>query len=163
MLKPTVQVHREEHALVAEFWDCLRLDPAPVKELRNKYEAHLQSHGRPTLVIDLLGVVFAGSAALGLFVTLQRLVRQRGGHVVFCNVYPTVLEVFRISKLDAMFVFVSDRPTALTMAARFDEPGPDGANGTPEPQPPNPGPDEPRPPRDSHNESLFRRQRRRKL
>src|SRR3954452_15759133 len=68
MLKPTVQIHNEEQALVAEFWDCLRLDQAPVKELRNKYEAHLRSNGPPMLVLDLLGVGFAGSAALGLFV-----------------------------------------------------------------------------------------------
>jgi len=128
MLNPTVQVHHEAHALVAEFWDCLRLDPAPVKEIRSKYEAHLRSNGRPMLVVDLLGVGFAGSAALGLFVTLQRLVRQSGGQIIFCNVDPTVFEVFRISKLDSMFVFVSDRPAALAMAASFDESA--EANGT---------------------------------
>jgi anti-anti-sigma factor len=160
-LKPTVQVHREAHALVAEFWDCLRLDPAPVKELRSKYEAHLQAQGRPTLVVDLLGVAFAGSASLGLFVNLQKLVRQRGGQLVFCNVDPSVFEVFRISKLAALFVFVSDRPTALTKAAGFDESA--ASNGTAPPTPTNPAPDEPRTARDSHNESLFRRQRRRKL
>src|SRR5207302_3478667 len=113
MLKPSIQVHTEEHALVAEFWDCLRLDPAPVKEIRSKYEDHLRSNGRPMLVVDLLGVGFAGSAALGLFLTLLRLVRQRGGQILFCNVDPTITEVFRISKLDSMFQFVADRPAAL--------------------------------------------------
>ena len=64
MMKPSVEVHTDEHALVAEFWECLRLDPAPVRELRSKYEAHVRSGGRPILVVDLLGVVYAFSTAL---------------------------------------------------------------------------------------------------
>src|SRR5687768_8525955 len=32
MLKPTVEVRIEGGVLVAEFWDCLRLDPTPVME-----------------------------------------------------------------------------------------------------------------------------------
>jgi anti-anti-sigma factor len=163
MLKPTVQVHTEEHALVAEFWECLRLDPAPVKEIRSKYEAHLRSNGRPMLVVDLLGVGFAGSAALGLFVTLQRLVRQWGGQIIFCNVDPTVHEVFRISKLDSMFVFVSDRPAALALAASLDDES-DGPDSPPVPSPPPaPRPPEPGSARNSGAESLLRKHRRRKL
>src|SRR3954453_1588181 len=139
---PTVTVKKEAHALVAEFWECSRLDPAPVREIRSKYEAHIRSKGRPMLVVDLLGVVFAGSASLGHFVMLQRLVRQSGGQIIFCNVDLTVFEAFRISKLDSMFVFVSDRPAALALAASLDEPdgGSDGGNGTPAPLPTAPTP-----------------------
>ena len=72
MLKPSVQIHNMDGILVAEFWDCLRLDPAPVQDLRKHVEAHLQAKGRPELVVDLSGVSFAGSAALGNFVALQR-------------------------------------------------------------------------------------------
>jgi anti-anti-sigma factor len=120
MMKPSVEVHTEEHALVAEFWECLRLDPAPVRELRSKYEAHLRANGRPMLVVDLLGVGFAFSTALGQFVSLQRLVRQKGGQIIFCNVDHMVSEVFRISKLEKMFQFVADRPAALVLAAQLD-------------------------------------------
>jgi anti-anti-sigma factor len=161
MLKPTVQVHDEPQALVAEFWDCLRLDPAPVKELRSKYEAHLRTNGRPMLVIDLLGVVFAGSAALGLFVTLVRLVRQNGGRIIFCNVDPTVYEVFRISRLDSMFEFVHDRPAALDLASRLALDA--DRNGSPAPDPMAPPLPQSGPPRNSGAESLLRKHRRRKL
>jgi anti-anti-sigma factor len=113
MLKPTVQVHNEDGILIAEFWDCLRLDPAPVQDLRRHYEAHLQRPGRPELVVDLSGVGFAGSAALGNFVALHRMVRANGGRIVFCNVEPTVAEVFRASKLESLFAFVTDRAAAL--------------------------------------------------
>src|SRR6516162_2059461 len=113
MLKPSVQVHNTDGILIAEFWECLRLDPAPVQDLRRHYEAHLQQGGRPELVVDLSGVGFAGSAALGNFVALQRLVRQKNGRLVFCNVDPTVAEVFRASKLESLFEFAADRAAAL--------------------------------------------------
>ena len=45
MLKPSVQIHNENGILIAEFWDCWRLDPAPVQELRARYEAHLRKRG----------------------------------------------------------------------------------------------------------------------
>jgi anti-anti-sigma factor len=98
---------------VAEFWDCLRLDPAPVQALRDHFDAHLRKGGRPDLVIDLLGVGFAGSAALGGFVALQRVARAKGGRMVFSNTDPTVLEVFRVSKLEGLFTFAPDRAAAL--------------------------------------------------
>ncbi len=112
MLKPAVQTHDIGGILVAEFWDCFRLDPAPVLQLRNNYEAHLRKAGRPDLVVDLSGVGYAGSAALGNFVALHRIVRPSGGRIVFCNVDPTVAEVFRASKLESLFEFFSDRDAA---------------------------------------------------
>jgi anti-anti-sigma factor len=113
MLKPSLETRKVDGILVAEFWDCLRLDPAPVQDLRTHYESHLKGQGRPGIVIDLSGVGFAGSAALGNFVALQRLARQNGGRIVFCNVDPTVGEVFRASKLESLFEFATDRAAAL--------------------------------------------------
>src|SRR6516165_10639029 len=126
MLKPSVQVHNVEGILIAEFWECLRLDPAPVQDLRNHYEAHLQQRGRPELVVDLSGVGFAGSAALGNFVALHRRVRQSGGRIVFCNVDPTVAEVFRASKLESLFHFTADRAAAIR--AISEHPGADSGD-----------------------------------
>jgi anti-anti-sigma factor len=116
MLKPKVEVRDESGVLVAEFWDCLRLDPAPVQDLKVKLQDHLRRKGRPELVVDMKGVGFAGSAALGGFLTLHRTVKPLGGRVIFCNVDATVFEVFRVSKLDSFFAFVADVPAALALA-----------------------------------------------
>jgi anti-anti-sigma factor len=144
MLKPRVQVRTEGGVLIAEFWDCLRLDPAPVSDLRKEFDVHLRAQGRPEVVVDLNGVVFAGSAALGGFLALNRLARQKGGHVVFCRVDPNVYEVFRVSKLVPLFIFEADVPAALVAVDRppppreEPEPGPanppgDGSTGTSRP------------------------------
>jgi anti-anti-sigma factor len=152
MLKPSVEVKNENGVLVAEFWDCLRLDPAPVRDLRQHFETHLKAKGLPDLVVDLRGVVFAGSAALGGFLALQRLARQQAGRVVFCEVDDNVLEVFRISKLMPMFHFVPDRAAALALVARPAAEGPETTplpdDGEP-PAPPRPGPASPPAPRSS--------------
>ena len=102
--------------MVGEFWDCLRLDSSAVQSLRTKYEEHIRAGGWPVLVVDLLGVAFAGSASLGHFVALHRVARQKNGRLIFCNVDPTVFEVFRVSKLESLFGFVSDREAALAQA-----------------------------------------------
>lgn len=120
MLKPSVQIHVENGIFLAEFWECLRLDLGAVQDLKSKYEVHLRSGGSPEVVVDLLGVGFAGSAVLGYFVGLQRLARTKRGRVIFCNVDPTVFEVFRVSKLDALFSFTADRPAALERARKLD-------------------------------------------
>lgn len=138
MLKPSVQIHNMDGILLAEFWDCWRLDPAPVQDLRKHYEAHLQAGGRPELVVELSGVGFAGSAALGNFVALHRVVRQHGGRIVFCAVEPTVTEVFRASKLESLFSFEPDRESALR-AVRENPSDPaekDGARPDRRPSPP---------------------------
>jgi anti-anti-sigma factor len=113
MLKPALETHIVDGTLVGEFWDCLRLDPAPVQDLRGVYEKHVTNGGSPDVVVDLSGVGFAGSAALGNFVALNRGTRQRGGRLVLCNVDPTVREVLRASKLDVLFEFAGDRADAL--------------------------------------------------
>ncbi len=141
MLKPSVQVHEHEGILIAEFWDCWRLDPAPVQDLRSRYEAHRRKNGRPELVIDLGGVGFAGSASLGSFVALHREARQNGGRLIFCNVEPTVSEVFRASKLAPLFEFVPDRAAALDSVARGPTTAPADGNLTD----PEAGPDQARP------------------
>ncbi len=116
MLKPSVQVGNENGILVAEFWDCLRLDPGPVQDLRAKFDAHLRAGGRAVLVIDLLGVGFAGSASLGNFVALHKSARAKNGRLIFCNIDPQVFEVFKVIKLEPLFSFVGDRAAALELA-----------------------------------------------
>ena len=134
MLKPSVQTHEQDGILIAEFWDCWRLDPGPVLELRSQYQAHVDKQGRPEIVIDLSGVGFAGSAALGNFVALHREARSRGGRLIFCNVEPMVAETFRVSKLSPLFEFVNDRLAAMESIAQGPKVSPAaGTAGSPTP------------------------------
>lgn len=130
MLKPSVDVREENGVLVAEFWDCLRLDPTPVQALRSHFDQHLQRGGRPDLVVDLNGVGFAGSAALGGFVGIHKQARKHSGHAVLCNVDPNVREVLRVSKLDTLLPVLADKKAALQSLADSASSG-----SSPEPKP----------------------------
>lgn len=129
--KPRVQVHNIDGVLVAEFWECLRLVPGPIQDLHKHYENHMRSQGRPDLIVDLSGVGLAGSAALGYFVTLQKLIRQHGGRIIFCNVDPHVYEAFRVSRLVSLFVFLEDRDAAIAAARQHGAGEPEGDNAAP--------------------------------
>lgn len=122
MLKPWVQVREESGVMTAEFWDCLRLDPAPVSDLRKLFDDYKVRTGRAELVVDLNGVTFAGSAALGGFLGMRR----SGARLIFCNVDTNIREVFRVSKLEPLFSFAADKPAALAMANSPRDTPPDG-------------------------------------
>ena len=47
MLKPSLETHNVDGILVGEFWDCLRLDPAPVQDLRVAFEAAFEESRAP--------------------------------------------------------------------------------------------------------------------
>jgi anti-anti-sigma factor len=113
MLQPSVRIVEESGALVAEFWDCLRLDPQPVKDLRDHFEAHVRRKGRPDLVVDFFGVGFAGSSALSGFISLRKAVVAAQGKLVLCRLEPAVYDSFRLLRLDPLFRFTDSREGAL--------------------------------------------------
>jgi anti-anti-sigma factor len=125
MLQPAVRLTREQGVLVADFWDCLRLDPIPVRDLRTQYEKSLQPGMSVDLLVDLGGVSFAGSAALSGFVNLQRVCRQTGGRLIFCEVESGVLESFRASHLLSLFQFIARKEDGLATLLNS-QPNPDG-------------------------------------
>ncbi len=113
MLKPRVETRVEDGQMFAEFWDCYRLDVAPVQDLRDQFEAHRKSQGRPHLILNMSGVTFAGSTVLGLFLQMYRSAKPSGGRIALYNVDHNVREVFRASRLDPFFEFTESHEQAV--------------------------------------------------
>jgi anti-anti-sigma factor len=109
MFKPSIRVKLRDGYLIGEFWDCYRLEQVPVQDLRRQYDSHLAAQGKPGLAVDLSGVGFAGSSALGGFVAM----RKNGIRVVFFNLEPMVREVFRVGGLENLFAFADDEDGAI--------------------------------------------------
>jgi anti-anti-sigma regulatory factor len=57
------------------------------------------------------------SVFLSKLVTFQRVMREHGGILKLCDVTPEVREVFRACRLDDLFDFAPDQPTALAAFA----------------------------------------------
>ena len=131
MFNPSARAKQQDGSFVGEFWDCYRLEPAQVQELRKFYEVHASNGGQPGLVIDLGGVTFAGSTALAGFVAMRR----NGVRIVLFNVDENVREVFRVSGLEPLFGFAVDQAGAIRELMRLS--GSD-LSGTPSPDPVSP-------------------------
>jgi anti-anti-sigma factor len=133
MLKPSVEIHEQDGRLVAEFWESHRLDPAPVADLRRAVDEHLARGGIPGLVVNLLGVGFAGSAALSGFTGIHRAIKAKGGSLIFAHVEPNLREIFRVSRLEPLFRFADDVPEALKLLQSGADSASPSANGSERP------------------------------
>ncbi|MCA3005661.1 MAG: STAS domain-containing protein [Planctomycetaceae bacterium] len=75
-------------------------------------EVNRLSAGRPGLIIlDLSGLTFLASLALGQLLTLHRTVRSYGGSLKLVRPSPLVFAVLHRSKLDMVFEII-DSPAA---------------------------------------------------
>lgn len=117
MSESRAQIREMCGAVIVEFLDSARLDPAPVRQLRLDLQSLQSRADHANVIVDLKGVGFAGSATLGGLVAIQRDCGTLGGRVVLCNVDPTVREVFRVTRLETLFHFVPDTTSALAAVA----------------------------------------------
>ncbi len=74
------------------------------------------SHGG-RLVLDLAGVDFIDSTALGVLVQAERRVRERGGRIALVTTDPNIVRVLQITALDRLFPVYATRAAASTALA----------------------------------------------
>lgn len=74
--------------------------------------ARLIDDGYDKLVIDLSEVSFVDSSGLGALVGLLKKVGNRG-EVVLCHPADSVMQMFRITRMDRVFKMLPDRAQAL--------------------------------------------------
>ncbi|MDQ5841014.1 MAG: STAS domain-containing protein [Chloroflexota bacterium] len=87
---------------------------APV--LRERLDEHI-SEGRHQLVVDLEGVTFMDSTALGVLVGRLKLVRVKGGTLRLTCSSERILKVFSITGLDKVFQIFPSVDEALAPTA----------------------------------------------
>ena len=80
-------------------------------------EAHLgRTFGRREVIVDLLGVSFLDSAALGVLVDTMKRLRAEGGRLVLVTDDPRTLRVFRVTGLDRVFPLEPSLASAIDAA-----------------------------------------------
>lgn len=78
------------------------IDVATAPPLRDRLQS-LSSSGKPTLVVNLLGVTFLDSTALGVLVGALKRCRESGGDLPLVIGEPRILKVFEITGLTGVF------------------------------------------------------------
>ncbi len=78
------------------------IDVATAPPLRDRLQA-LTTSARSTVVVDLLGVTFLDSTALGVLVGALKRCREAGGDLPLVIDEPRILKVFEITGLTGVF------------------------------------------------------------
>ena len=102
---------------VVELVDRKILDEASITQIGEQLYALAAAGDSPKLVVDFVNVAHMSSSALGMLITLHKRVRERGGALRLCNIRPSILEVFEITRLNEVFGILSSREDAVREAA----------------------------------------------
>src|SRR5271166_2915728 len=78
------------------------IDVATAPALRDRLH-ELLAEGHATIVVDLLGVTFLDSTALGVLVGTVKRCREAGGDLLLVLVEPRLQKIFKITGLDGVF------------------------------------------------------------
>ena len=87
------------------------IDVATAPQLRECLQRVI-AQGEPTIVLDLLGVTFLDSTALGVLVGALKRCREAGGdlHIVVAD--PRIMKIFEITGLTNVFTIVDSLQAA---------------------------------------------------
>jgi len=100
-------------ATVVELTDSKILDEVTISQIGEQLNDLAQQSDRPKIVLDFAQVSHMSSSALGMLITLHKRVREKNGQLRFCNIQPTIYEVFVITRLNEIFEIRSSRQEAL--------------------------------------------------
>lgn len=96
-------VQREEDVTVITFLDRNILDEANIQQIGEEIRNIIQKLAVPKILISFENVDHLSSAALGVLITINKLVRQKDGQLRLANIDPQIYEVFVITKLNKLF------------------------------------------------------------
>lgn len=92
------------------------IDVATAPPLRDRLQA-LATSGKSTVVVDLLGVTFLDSTALGVLVGALKRCRESGGDLPLVITEPRILKVFEITGLTGVFPIYASVDDAVRSVA----------------------------------------------
>ena len=98
-----IRVTKVEDTSVVEFSARKILDELSINETGDQIKAVVESEPEIRLLVSFDNVEFFSSAALGMLITLDKLVKERKGRLKLSDISPQIYEVFKITRLDKLF------------------------------------------------------------
>ena len=114
---PLLNVTADGDVTVVELTDRKILDEISISQIGEQLASLLSPAANPKMVMDFAHVVHMSSSALGMLITLHKRVREKGGQLRLCNIQPSILEVFLITRLNEIFSIAKSRQEALASLA----------------------------------------------
>lgn len=115
--KPThcsrLNVEQRDDITIVTFNDRKILDKHCIQEIGSELFALVKESGRTKILINFSTTEYLSTAIFGKFITLNKMVHQAGGKLVFCSIDPKVYEAFEISRLNKLFEIRNDEQSAI--------------------------------------------------
>ena len=98
-----LSIQEDGDMITARFLDTNILDEASIQQLGDEIVGIVERSSNLKLLLVFDNVEHLSSAALGMLITVNNKVRQRGGQLRLSEIESQLLEVFTITKLDQLF------------------------------------------------------------
>jgi len=108
-----LKITESNDVTVVSFLDVAILDDVSIKQLGEDLENLVKNTPDIKLVINFSNVDYLSSAVLGRLVKVYKMVRKQKGKVKLCCIKSTIIQVFKITKLDKMFEIHADEKKAI--------------------------------------------------
>ena len=99
----SLSIRQEGDTIVAHFLDRNILEEAAIKQIGDEIIELVDRSPNVKLLLVFDNVEHLSSTALGMLITVNNKVRQRGGQLRLSDIDPQLFEVFAITKLDHLF------------------------------------------------------------
>lgn len=88
-----------------------RIDSAVSAEFAEDVLRHF-THGMHAMVLDIANIDFIDSRGIGTLIALFKKIDEHGTFTL-CNVSPSVMSLFRVTRMDMIFTIYADEEQAL--------------------------------------------------
>jgi len=89
------------------------LDGSNVEQLGQEFNHIINDLYAIKLIVNFEKVKYMSSAVLGKLITLNKMVGGEKGKLKFCAIHPSVMEIFKIMKLDKLFKIYESEEKAV--------------------------------------------------
>src|SRR3989339_1005943 len=111
--KGEIEITEFEGGAVASFRSASLSDVEQLRLVSKDIDGYVSAKMPHRLVVDFTGVKFFSSQVLGILLQLRSRMAKYGGFVVISGINPQLYRVFKITNLEKIFEFYSDRQSAV--------------------------------------------------
>ena len=109
----SLEIIEEANTAVVAFRSASISDVDGIAGVSDKIKEFIDKNQPQRMLFDFEGVKFFSSQVLGLLLDIRARLLEHNGKVVISGINPQLYRVFKITNLDKVFEFFSDRESAI--------------------------------------------------
>ena len=112
-----IEVTLEDNIAIVHFMATSISNPENITIARASIKDFIENNDPQNVIFDFENVKFFSSQVLGILLDIRAKLKDKGGKVVISAIDPQLHRVFKITNLDKIFDFFSDKTAAVDSLA----------------------------------------------